>query len=135
MDAKKLLNGLEGFKLVCQDEGYIIDLVVDEIKPATFVVRMSGRKIWIKSLSSCRRIRCRQALDILMGVFAQTTTAKIRKSIHLLVIENSGQKGDSKLNAINPDLTAEQIKDLYYGKNFHIKRFDNLNLVKDSQKN
>lgn len=127
MDAKKLLDGLQGFKLVCQNEGYITgDLVVDEIypemKPAAFVVKMSGIKTWIKPLSSCRRLRYVQALDVLTGVFVQTTTAKIRKSIHLLVVEDSGQKGDSKLYVINPDLTAKQIKDLYYGKNFYIRR-------------
>jgi hypothetical protein len=127
MDTKNLAIKFQNFNHVCQNKGYIIsdisfELVCPNIKPAIFNIEITANKKWIQSLNIYRQAKYMQALDSLIHVFWQTTTVKIRKNIYLLIINNSGQKGNPKLYVINPDLHAKQIKNLFYSTNYIAKR-------------
>lgn len=122
---KKLSIELQSFEQICQDAGYIQGSIeiseISHCKPMAFIVTMIANKKWVKKLSECKKARCSEALYVLMGIFYSSTKAKVRKSIYVLIVKNSGQKGDQKLYGVNPDLTVSQIRRFYNSKNFSAK--------------
>jgi len=86
MDKTELDIKLQGFKKSCHDKGYIIgELYFDEaypgMIPTALIVKMRVKKSWMDTMSSRGK-----ALDELIDVLWDTTTAKIRENVHVLAI-------------------------------------------------
>ena len=86
MDKKELNFKLQDFKKSCYDKDYILgDLYFDEaypgMIPTALIVKMRVKQSWMNTLSSRGK-----ALDELIDVLWDTTTAETRKNVHVLAI-------------------------------------------------
>ena len=137
MNQEALKNELEDFKQVCFEKGYIYNnLSFDEaypgVIPTPFIVNMVTQKSWQYSDNTSK------ALDKLIEVLWSKVKVKTRESIFTLSIYsidemvNSERTRDREQVAINPDLSSEQIKKLYYDKEVSVqnKIKDYLKIVK-----
>ena len=121
MDIKKLKNNLEKFMSTCTHEhNYIysefsFDEAYPDIKPTSFIVNLIAKKSW-------KYPTIGQALDTLIDTLRITTEPEIRRNIFTLSLYtidemvNSERMRDREQIATNPDLTSEQINQLYKDK-------------------
>ncbi len=92
MDRQELIGKLQDFKQACLNRGYIEgDFFLTEaypgLIPTSFVVNMVVKKAWLDSVISRG-----EALDKLLDVLWETTTAKTREDIFTLGVYDEDER-------------------------------------------
>lgn len=92
MDRQELMGKLQDFKQVCLNRGYIDSVLYlteayPGLIPTSFVVNMVAKKAWLDTAVSRG-----MALDQLIDVLWETTTAKPREDIFTLSIYGEDER-------------------------------------------